>query len=126
LFCWLADRRALGLGRREHATGPVQASILKKCRDEHLRPACWYPLRSGSLRSPPRSGYQHAAFRAARRTNEMCNTCVCLKCNPCVCPLPSTPLSPPPLNLGFTTPKSQWPSPSPPLEERAGERRPFS
>jgi hypothetical protein len=97
LFCRLADWRALGLGRRGHAAGPVQASILKKCQDGHLRPACWYPLRSGSLRSPPRSGYQHAASGTARMS-EMCNPCVCLKCYPCVCPLP--PLIPLPMEWG--------------------------
>jgi hypothetical protein len=43
LFCWLGDRRALGLGRRGYATGTVQAPVLKKCQDGHLRPAWWYP-----------------------------------------------------------------------------------
>jgi hypothetical protein len=108
LFCWLADWRALGLGHRGHAASPVSASVLKSAqtgcqewtsRVQNLRPAHWYPLRSGSLRSPPRSGYQCAAFRTARRmTKSMCNPCVCSKCYPCLCPLP--PLIPLPIGWG--------------------------
>ena len=83
LFCRLADWRALGFGRGRHATGPVSASVLKEFGTEkrahagggqNPRPACWCSLRSGSLRSPPRSEHEHAATPPARKTKESCVT----------------------------------------------------
>jgi hypothetical protein len=104
-FCRPVDWRAVGIRSRWDAPGQVCAPVLRTlgfCRPgrknqggQNPRASRWGPLRSGSLRSPPRSGPQRHASAPYHCENQSCVTHVCAQSVTHVCarrPPQSSPL----------------------------------
>jgi len=107
VFFQCVDWPIVGFGPDRNASGQLhQTFLMKLSRGANAKKAKrffwpaphWPRLRSGSLRSPPRSRGQRGALSRFEpphhKLHEKCYPCLCPKCYPCVCPVPTPALSP--------------------------------